>query len=419
MTVGKKVDLLPEVGTSFLPLSESFEPSLTRSKSWSQLIPTPSVDSETSVSLKGRVDVRRMVSNLGIMNQKTGLVSFYFSTPNIAEMTDDACRTYSFEIQGRLGKMNFRLPPMARSCIPVNLMMADTELLKQFLQLSYDFDLSLALADEVPGTKSLDGVSTKEQFQAVLSFNKEVISQFLSAPDFPGISDIQRDPSSIRDPFKKWQGLGIALFCIPSEVYRSAAHSLVLNGNAIRVLHPEIQHMENLTLLSLENNQLTKISKDIRFPQQLTSLTLSLNRLDDVPEQIRDMRALEVLSLTGNRIHEIPAWIIACETLKVLNFSDNLLAHLPEGFLHLKRLECLSLSGNRFQEFPDQLFGVPFLHTLRIIQEGLCPDRLIGSRIPSLQLIVVRPDLSSSEIPRDFERNPHIKTELRRKSMPR
>lgn len=418
MTVGKKVDLLPEIGAFFLPPMEPSEPSLTRSKSWSQLIPTPSVDSDTSVSLKGRVDVGRMVSNLGIMNQKTGLLSFYFPTPDIAEMTDDACRTYSFEIQGRLGKMNFRLPPMARSCIPVNLMMADTELLKQFLQLSYDFDLSLALADEVPGTKSLDGVSTKDQFQAVLRFNKEVVSQFLSMPDFPGISDIHRDPS-IRDPFKKWQGLGIALFCIPSEVYRSAAHSLVLNGNAIRVLHPEIQHMENLTLLSLENNQLTKIPKDIRFPQHLKSLSLSLNRLDDVPEQIRDMRALEFLSLTGNRIHEIPAWIIACETLKVLNFSDNLLAHLPEGFLRLKHLECLSVSGNRFQEFPDQLFGLPFLQTLRIVQEGLSPDRFIGSRIPSLQLIVVRPDLSSSEIPRDFERDLRIKSDLRRKSTPR
>ena len=418
MTAGEKVGLGSGIGGAFPPTEEPSEPSLTRSKSWSCLVPVPSVNSETSVSLKGRVDVQRMIRNLVAMNAETGLLSFYFPLPNIEAMTDDACRRYSTEIQGRLGKMNFRLPSLARSHVPVNLMMADTKLLTQFLQLSYDFDLSLALADEVPDTRSIAGVSTIDQFQAVLSYNKDVIRRFLASPDCPRISTISRDPT-IKDPGKAWQRLGTTLFCIPLEVYRSGAQSLMLNGNAIRVLHPEIRRMETLVHVILENNQLTNISKDIQFPPHIRSLSLSYNRLEEVPEQIGGMTELETLSFTGNQIRTIPPWIIVCEKLRVFNFSDNLLDHLPEGFSRLKLLECFSVGGNRFREFPDQLFGLQSLHTLRIIQEGLIPDRLIGSYILSLQLIEARPDLHSSEIPRDFERDPYIKTTLRRKSSPR
>jgi Leucine-rich repeat (LRR) protein len=112
--------------------------------------------------------------------------------------------------------------------------------------------------------------------------------------------------------------------------------------------------LEGLPVL---NEKTTKLN-------QLTILSLAQNQLKKLPENLELLASLEVLELYHNQLNALPESFGALVRLKRLNLDSNQLASLPQSFWTLKNLAHLSLDNNPLSDEQKQKlfdhFGIWF-----------------------------------------------------------
>jgi internalin A len=102
----------------------------------------------------------------------------------------------------------------------------------------------------------------------------------------------------------------------------------------ITSLPSEVSLLQNLHLLSLDQNCLVTLPPEIGALSMLYELYLAGNRLTSLPGTIRSLRVLTVLNVTNNKIEDLPGeWSNQMTKLTHLDISCNRFAHVPAVIL--------------------------------------------------------------------------------------
>jgi Leucine-rich repeat (LRR) protein len=121
---------------------------------------------------------------------------------------------------------------------------------------------------------------------------------------------------------------------------------LYLNGNMITRIPSFVYGYPYLSRFDISENQLTRVSPDIHKLSQLTVLNLRANKLSEFPAEIYQLKQLKSLHLDHNQLTEIPEGISSLTNLSNLRLEHNQLADLPDELGYMVQLEELWLQGN-------------------------------------------------------------------------
>jgi len=156
-----------------------------------------------------------------------------------------------------------------------------------------------------------------------------------------------------------------------ANVLDSIVRSVDLRGHGLKVIPPEINHLRNLQVLRLQNNQITQVD-----PQAFTScpalyrLDLENNQLTQIsPQTFASCPALQTLILRKNRISQIaPRAFAGCPALQELDLRDNQITHVgSETLAGCPNLAWLHLNNNQISQVDSQTFaGCPGLQELHL-----------------------------------------------------
>jgi len=108
--------------------------------------------------------------------------------------------------------------------------------------------------------------------------------------------------------------------------------------------------------LDLSDLQLTSLPMALGGLGFLKKLVLNGNLLRHLPPQVLQLRRLEELSIEGNELEELPP-LTPLKRLKVLELDGNVLARLPRELRDLKHLTTLSVHDNPDLRLPSELFS--------------------------------------------------------------
>ncbi|XP_046497797.1 leucine-rich repeat-containing protein 69 [Equus quagga] len=142
---------------------------------------------------------------------------------------------------------------------------------------------------------------------------------------------------------------------VPEEMkYLTSLKKLHLFGNRIhRFASGACDGLQNLILLSLNNNQLTWIPPEVSRLKSLTYLSINHNWLASIPRELCFLKNLSELQLNYNQLICIPEEIKFLKNLQKLFLVRNNIEVLPEGFCDLINLRSLDIAGNVIQIFPS------------------------------------------------------------------
>nr|POE93807.1 putative disease resistance protein [Quercus suber] len=145
---------------------------------------------------------------------------------------------------------------------------------------------------------------------------------------------------------------------------------LHLSGTVIKELPSSIEHLTNLTKLTLSNcKNLVCLPNAIWSLKLGNSLDLSgCSKFDNLPENLGNVEGLEKLDLSGTAIKELPSSIEHLTNLTLLTLKDcKNLMHLPNNIWNLKLLKFLDLCGcSKFDNLGENLGNAKGLELLNL-----------------------------------------------------
>ncbi|GAN09216.1 small GTP-binding protein [Mucor ambiguus] len=129
-----------------------------------------------------------------------------------------------------------------------------------------------------------------------------------------------------------------------------------------------VQFKQNLTELSLRENNFSQFPIEILVLKNLTSLSLANNQLEVIHKDVlSQLPNLQWLNLAHNRLTELPVDIVCCHHLRGLDLdSNNFSSAFPSIIFYLTRLEVLMFQKNKVKLIPPNYNFPPTLHTLNL-----------------------------------------------------
>lgn len=122
--------------------------------------------------------------------------------------------------------------------------------------------------------------------------------------------------------------------------------------NQLTELGP-ILFWRSLQVLLLDGNQIENIPPQISVLQNLKKFHICKNKLQLLPDEIGDLPKLEDLSVSENKIRNIPESIGALDCLKKLNFYGNQITSLPPTLAYLTSLQTFNIKKNLIESPPS------------------------------------------------------------------
>jgi Leucine-rich repeat (LRR) protein len=147
---------------------------------------------------------------------------------------------------------------------------------------------------------------------------------------------------------------------------------LHINNNLLSDLHaPSLLLFNNLIHLDLSSNQLKVLPPEVLHLQALRRLILKNNLFDDnsLPKELGECfsSSLEVINLTGNLFTQFPYQLFDLINLREIYLGANKISNLPpKNYELLAKLEILYLGGNLITQIPHELSGLINLRSLNL-----------------------------------------------------
>jgi hypothetical protein len=120
-------------------------------------------------------------------------------------------------------------------------------------------------------------------------------------------------------------------------------HSLYAHNVKLNYITPYISMLNNLTMLSLINNNISKLPDELLLMDNLITLNVNNNNLVTFPQV---PRFIQNLSLDDNKIDIIPGRIKNLKHLIHLRMKNNYLVRLPAELGQIGSLRYLCVIGN-------------------------------------------------------------------------
>jgi Leucine-rich repeat (LRR) protein len=143
----------------------------------------------------------------------------------------------------------------------------------------------------------------------------------------------------------------------PQEIFRlTALRGLLLRGNALKAIPPEIGNLAELMELDLaNNNDLGTLPPTIGNLANLQRLDVRFCGLSTLPFSFGNLKSLEMLQLWGNEFTELPAAVLEMTALKDLHLNNNRLTTLPVEITKLTNLKYIDTQRNTICNVPPQV----------------------------------------------------------------
>jgi hypothetical protein len=102
-----------------------------------------------------------------------------------------------------------------------------------------------------------------------------------------------------------------------------------------------------LSMIGFRNNNIRHVSPEA-LPPLLRWLILTGNQLTELPPELGHRPHLQKLMVAGNRLQTLPEELVHCKNLELIRIAANRFETLPEVLFKTPRLSWLSYSGNPF-----------------------------------------------------------------------
>ena len=139
------------------------------------------------------------------------------------------------------------------------------------------------------------------------------------------------------------------------------ARLLILKGQNLDNLPPEIAKLKKLRYLDIERTGLTTLPGAITSLTGLYEFYAPYNQLSALPEDFDNLRNLVVVGLAFNNFETFPTQLYNLKKLQALDLSHNKLSSIPEGIGQLKHLRILYLQDNQISKLPVNFFRLPLV----------------------------------------------------------
>lgn len=122
-----------------------------------------------------------------------------------------------------------------------------------------------------------------------------------------------------------------------------------------KVLSSALKNPKQVQKLDLSRQKLKEFPIEILQLNELRVLILAGNKIKSIPPEIGTLTKLEWLDLSNNKITELPKEISNLKNLKVIHINRNELITVPPEISQLERLELLDLWSNEIDSLPSEI----------------------------------------------------------------
>ncbi len=131
-----------------------------------------------------------------------------------------------------------------------------------------------------------------------------------------------------------------------------------------------------LTMVGFKANRIRHIQPGA-LPKGLRWLVLTGNEIEELPPEIGACTQLQKLMLAGNRLGALPASLANCHRLELLRIAANRFEELPTWLLKMPRLSWLAYSGNPVSA-RSEIDALSSASIENVSWDSLEIDRLLG-----------------------------------------
>ena len=161
-----------------------------------------------------------------------------------------------------------------------------------------------------------------------------------------GLTEFPREIFALAGTLEYLDLSGNALTSLPEDFARlHRLQVLFCAGNRFTELPMVLGQCQSLSMVGFRANQITRI-KAAALPPKLRWLILTGNQIASLPPEIGACPELQKVALSGNLLSTLPAEMAKCTKLELLRIGANRFEALPEWLLSMPRLSWLGYSGN-------------------------------------------------------------------------
>lgn len=182
---------------------------------------------------------------------------------------------------------------------------------------------------------------------------------------------------------------------LPEEIGKMNIHSLTIMNTNISFL-PESAKLLNLGDLTLKGNKFTEFPDVIPTLEDISLLTIIDENISSIPEEIGNLGKLRALTINGTNITSLPNVFDKLFRISTLNFSNNKnLTSLPATIKperhgrQLSYLRAIHLNDCGFTSIPQELISPKFKLLSLGNNKITTVDKLSIESLPNLHTLVL------------------------------
>ena len=161
-----------------------------------------------------------------------------------------------------------------------------------------------------------------------------------------GLTEFPREIFALADTLEYLDLSGNALTNLPEDFAQlHRLQVLFCAGNRFTELPVVLGQCQSLSMVGFRSNQIASIEA-AALPPKLRWLILTGNQLSALPPEIGACPELQKVALSGNLLSTLPAEMAKCTKLELLRIAANRFEVLPEWLMSMPRLSWLGYSGN-------------------------------------------------------------------------
>jgi hypothetical protein len=161
-----------------------------------------------------------------------------------------------------------------------------------------------------------------------------------------GLTEFPREIFALADTLEYLDLSGNALTSLPEDFAQlHRLQVLFCAGNRFTELPVVLGQCQSLSMVGFRANQISTI-QGAALPPKLRWLILTGNQIASLPPEIGACPELQKVALSGNLLSSLPAEMANCTKLELLRIAANRFEALPEWLLRMPRLSWLGYSGN-------------------------------------------------------------------------
>jgi Leucine-rich repeat (LRR) protein len=173
---------------------------------------------------------------------------------------------------------------------------------------------------------------------------------------------------------------------------------LILSGNPISEVSPELARLQGLRNLQFYANKLRAIPEGVFALKNLEELDIYKNEIRVIPPQIKQLANLKILYASYNKLTELPDEIGELAQLRGLYVHHNQITYINPAVGKLAKLELFHAQGNRLAAFPAMLPNLPLLREINLGSNVIGDLPATVSQLRNLRFLHINGNALSSEL---------------------